>query len=84
MEQIIKLTDVNVDGCGNDVTTLVRVSGKDITADTVDNINRAIGNYKKENEGEWDTNGCLDVAREQLESEGFKVHFINPLLEICF
>jgi hypothetical protein len=83
-ENIIKFTDVNVDGCGTDVTLLARVYGKDISVETIEKINDAIANYKKANEGEWDTDGCLDAATEQLEADGYEVHFVNPTLEIRF
>lgn len=83
-ETIIKFTDVNVDGCGTDVVVLARVYRNDITVGTIDRVKTAICNYKNENEGEWDTDGCLDAAKEQLETEGYEVHFINPSIEICF
>lgn len=83
-EQIIKFTDVNVDGCGTDAGCLAKVYGNDITVETVDRIKDAINNYKNENEGEWDTDGCLDAAQEQLKVEGYEVHWINPSHEICF
>lgn len=83
-EHIIKFIDEDVDGCGTDVTVLARVYGNDITVGTIDRIKEAISNYKKENEGEWDTDSCLDVATEQLEAEGYEVHWINPSIEICF
>lgn len=83
-EQIIKFIDEDVDGCGTNVEVLLRVCGKDITVGTIDRIKDAISNYKIENLGEWDTDGCIDVAKEQLESEGYEVHFITPAYEICF
>lgn len=83
-ETIVKFTDVDVDGCGTNIDVLARVYGKDITVETVDRIKDAIRNYKNENEDDWDTDGCLDVVQEQLESEGYEVYFINPAIEICF
>ena len=83
-ETIIKFTDVNIDGCGTDVVTLARVYGKDISVETIDKIYEAINRYKDENEDEWDTEGCLEAAQKQLESEGYEVHFINPTVEIEF
>lgn len=83
-EQIIKFIDEDVDGCGTDITVLAKIYGNDITVETIDNVKDAICNYKNENEGEWDTDGCLNVAQEQLEAEGYEVHWINPSVEICF
>lgn len=83
-EQIIKFTDVDVDGCGTDVTALVKVYGNDITNKTIGVVEQAICDYKRENAGEWSTNDCLEVAQKQLEAEGYKVYWINPTVEICF
>lgn len=63
----------------------VPVYGNDITVGTIDRIKDAICNYKNENEGEWDTDGCLAAAQEQLEMEGYEVYWINTCeAEICF
>lgn len=85
MEQFINFIDVNVDGCGTDVTVSVRVVGeKSLTQEIVEKINAAISDYKEEYAGEWDTDGCIDVAFEVLENEGYKVEVINPTIEIAF
>lgn len=83
-EQIVKFIDENVDGCGTDITVLAKVYGNDITAGTIDRVKNAICDYKNENEDAWDTDGCLNAAQEQLEAEGYEVHWMNPSLEICF
>lgn len=83
-EQIIKFIDEDVDGCGTNVEVLARIYGNDITVGTIDRVKDAICNYKNENEDEWDTDGCLDAAQEQLEAEGYEVYFIIPTIEICF
>lgn len=83
-EQIIKFIIKDADGCGTNVITLARIYGNDITVETIDRVQDAICNYKNENEGEWDTDGCFDVAQEQLEAEGYEVHLISPSVEICF
>ena len=80
----IKLEDVNVDGCGTDVSTIIEVDSDIITNDTIKMVTEAIEAYKRQNEGEWDSDGCFDVAAEQLKSEGFEVKFIVPLTTICF
>lgn len=84
VETIIKFIDEDVDGCGTDVVNFARAYGGDVSVGTIDRIKEAIENYKRENEGEWDTDGCLEAATEQLEAEGFEVHWINPNIEICF
>lgn len=83
-EQFIKFVDENVDGCGTDVTAIAKVYGNDITVGTIDRIKDVICNYKSENEGEWDTNGCLEAAQDQFEAEGYEVSWINEEMEICF
>lgn len=83
-EQYIEFVDEDVDGCGTDVVSMAKVYGNEITVGTVDRIKDAISNYKSENEGEWDTDGCLDVATEQLKAEGYEVYWVNENAEICF
>jgi hypothetical protein len=83
-EIIIKFTDVDVDGNGIDISTLARIYGKDVTVGTIDRVKDAICNYKNESDGEWDTDGCFNAAKEQLEFEGYEVDFIEPTIEICF
>lgn len=83
-EQIIKFVDKNIDGNGTDITTLAKVYGNEITVGTIDRVKDAIENYKNENEGEWDTDECLEVAQKQLKTEGYEVYWINEEVEICF
>lgn len=83
-EQIIKFTNVDVDGCGTDVPSLARIYGNAITTEITDRVKNAICGYIMENERIWDTNGCLAVAQKQLEAEGYEVHWIYPCTEICF
>lgn len=80
----IELTDVDVDGCGTDVTVMMEIDSDGLTTGTVDRIQEAISNYKQENEGEWDSDGCFDAAAEQLEKEGYKVKYVLPIETICF
>lgn len=83
-EHFIKFIDENVDGCGSDIVTFASVYGEDITNGTIERVKNAIDDYKNENEGEWDTDGCLDVAREQLETEGYEVKFLIESACISF
>lgn len=85
-ETFINFTDYNVDGDGTDITTLARIQGpENVTIDSpiLDRVENAIENYKNDNEGEWDTTGCLEAAKEQLKSEGYTVEFLHPF-DICF
>lgn len=83
-DTIVKFTDVNIDGSGSDISILAKISGKKVTNETIDKIKNAVCDYKKKNEGEWDTDGCLDAAKEQLEAEGYYVAFFHPSFELCF
>lgn len=83
-EQIIRFIDEDIDGDGTDIVVFAEVVGDILTNGTAERIHASIDRYKAANRGEWDTDGCLDAAREQLESEGYKVRFFYPSVEICF
>jgi hypothetical protein len=83
-ETIIKFTDVDVDGNGTDVSTLAKISGKEVTKETITKIENAISDYKRLYEGEWDTDGCLNAADYVLRDNGYNVVWITPSTEICF
>ena len=73
MIQIIKLVDVNVDGCGTDIDAYIKVKGETrLTNGVIERTKKAIEEYK-EKEDEWDTDSVIDVACEHLETEGYKV-----------
>lgn len=84
MTQYINLTDVNVDGCGTDVATIIKIEGSVLSRGTIDGIKEVIDNYKSENEGCWDTNGCITAAFEQLEKAGFEPEVIDFAAQIEF
>ena len=81
-EQIIEF--VSADMGEIDSIFLAKIYGNDITVGTIDRVKDAIYNYKNENESDWDTDGCLNAAREQLEYEGYKVEFISSSAKIFF
>ena len=81
-EQIIEF--IGTDMGEVDPAVLVKICGNEITVGTIDRVKDAICNYKNENESDWDTDGCLNAAREQLEYEGYKVEFISPSARIIF
>lgn len=84
-ETFIKFTDVNVDGCGTDVTNIAKITGdRLLTEEDTKKVAYAINTYKNTYAGEWDTDGCLDAAKEELERQGFKVEFVNPVCNLCF
>lgn len=84
-EQYIGFVDEDVDGYGTDIKTIAKIYGNNkITVGSVDRIKDAIRNYKNENKEEWDTDGWLDAATEQLKAEGYEVYWINETAEIRF
>lgn len=69
MKQIVKLIDVDVDGCGTNVETMIQVEGKqELTNGIIQRAKDAIEKYKKENDGEYDTDSIVGVVCEHLES----------------
>ena len=51
MKQIVKLIDVDVDGCGTNVETMIEIEGKqELTNGIIQRTKDAIEKYKKENE----------------------------------
>lgn len=54
MKQIINFIDVDVDGCGTNVETMIQIEGDQaLTNGTIKRIKDVIERYKKENYGEW-------------------------------
>lgn len=85
MKQIIKFIDVNVDGCGTNVESMIEVEGKQkLTNGIIQRTKDAIEKYKKENYGEYDTDSIIDVACEYLESEGYMCDYISEDVTIVF
>lgn len=85
MTQNIKLTDIDVDGCGTDIECLIQVEGeKQLTEETLDKIKQIIKAHKKEYEDEWDTDSIVNAVWDYLESEGYKCHYVNADYEIEF
>ena len=85
MIQIIKLTDVNVDGCGTNVEEMIQVEGKqELTNGIIQRTKEAIEEYKRENDGEYDTDSIISVACEYLESEGYMCDYISEDATIEF
>lgn len=85
MKQIIKLIDVDVDGCGTNVETMIEVEGKqELTNGIIQRTKDAIEKYKKENNGEYDTDSIIGVVCEHLESEGYMYNYISEDIAIEF
>lgn len=85
MKQIIKLIDVDVDGCDTNVETMIEVEGKqELTNGIIQRTKDAIEKYKKENNGEYDTDSIVDVVCEHLESEGYMYNYISEDIAIEF
>lgn len=85
MKQIIKFIDEDVDSCGVNVNTMIQVEGKqELTNGILQRTKDAIEKYKKENDGEYDTDSIIDVACEYLESEGYMCGYISEDVTIMF
>lgn len=85
MKQIIKLIDVDVDGCSTNVETMIQVEGKqELTNGIIQRTKDAIEKYKKENDGEYDTESIVGVVCEHLESEGYMCDYISEDVAIEF
>ena len=82
MKQIVKLIDVDIDGCGTNVETMIQVEGKQELTNGI--IERIIDKYKKENDGEYDTDSIVGVVCEYLESEGYMCDYISEDVAIEF
>ena len=85
MIQIIKLTDVNVDGRGTNVEEMIQVEGKqELTNGIIQRTKEAIEEYKRENDGEYDTDSIIQAACEHLEEEGYMCDYLSADAEIEF
>ena len=85
MKQIIKLIDVDVDGCGTNVETMIHIEGKhELTNGIIQRTKDAVEKYKKANDGEYDTDSIVDVVCEHLESEGYMCDYISEDATIEF
>ena len=85
MKQVIKLIDVDVDGCGTNVETMIEVEGKqELTNGIIQRTKDVIEKYKKENNGEYDTDSIVGVVCEHLESEGYMYNYISEDIAIEF
>ena len=85
MKQIVKLIDVDVDGCGTNVETMIQVEGKqELTNGIIQRAKDAIEKYKKENDGEYDTDSIVGVVCEHLESSGYMCDYISEDVAIEF
>ena len=85
MKQIIKLIDVDVDGCGTNVETMIQVEGKhELTKRIFKGINDTIQKYKKECDGEYDTDNIVETVCEYLENKGYMCYHISEDVAIEF
>lgn len=85
MKQIVKLIDVDVDGCGTNVETMIQVEDEhELTKEIFQGIKDTIDKYKKECNGEYDTNSIVDVVCEYLEDEGYMCDYISEDVAIEF
>lgn len=82
---IIKFTDLDVDGSGTNIDIYMEAIKRGPVDDNIyDKIVSAISDYKNENEGEWDTDGCLFAAESVLRKEGYETSYLIPNIGIEF
>jgi dTDP-D-glucose 4,6-dehydratase len=85
MKQIVKLIDVDVDGCGTNVETMIQVEGKqELTNGIIQRTKDVIEKYKKGCDGEYDTDSVVDTVCEYLENEGYMCDHISEDVTIEF
>lgn len=85
MKQIIKLIDVDVDGCGTNIETMIQIKGiYELTNGVIQRTKDAIKKYKKENDGEYDTDSIVNVVYEHLQEEGYVCDIISEDVVIEF
>ena len=84
----VTFTDVDVDGCGTNISALAKIDGEGVkdglTNGIIARIKQAITDYKASVNYEYDTDGCLEAAQEQLKKEGLTVSWIQPSSAIDF
>lgn len=77
-ETLINFVNIDSDDeRGFDISVLARVKGPQINFMTLNRVEEAISHYKSEYK-EWDADGCLKAAENQLKSEGYMVEFLYP------
>lgn len=83
--QYIKFTDLYVDGClGDVISDIIEVTGPELTDGVIKRTSDVIEAFKKETDGDWDTDGVLEVACEHLEKEGYTCKELAESAEITF
>lgn len=64
---------------------MVQIEGKhELTNGVIQRTKDAIEEYKKDNNGEYDTDSIIDVACKHLESEGYMCDHISEDTTIEF
>ena len=85
MMQIIKFTDVDIDGNGTNIEVYIQVKGRfELINGVIAEMKSEIEKYKEEYSGEWDTDSAINVACEYLESKGYECRSLLPDYEIEF
>lgn len=75
-----KLIDMNIDGCGTDVTTIIKTD-KELLHDDVCDMRQALNIFKNETE-DWDSDDLFDFAEKYLSDKGYNIKFITPVYDI--
>ena len=85
MKQIINFIDIDIDGCGTNVETMIQIEGDQaLTNEAIKRIKDVIERYKKENYGEYCTDDVVEAACEQLDREGYIYEWLPADVTIEF
>lgn len=83
--QTILFKDVDVDGCGTDVSVMVNAMGPSVDLHTQKVLLDEIEKTKKKYDGEWDTDTCVEAAIKKLKKLGYcDICVVAPSAEIDF
>ena len=83
---IIRLIDENVDGCGTDVKTDMKITGQPVNEYLRTEIKHVITMCKRELNDEYTTDDILEAVENYLKSANYTVEYIRitPDITISF
>lgn len=83
---IIRLIDENVDGCGTNIKTDMKITGQPVNKYLKEEIKHVITVRKRELGGEYTTDDILEAVENYLKSANYTVEYIRitPDITISF
>ena len=85
IEHLFRITSVDADGNGTDISVLVSAEGPAFTKENREIVTQAIEKCRHDLKGEWQTDACFKSAIEALKSLGYQdVRTVLPTAEIEF